>query len=115
MDFLNRIELRGNIGSVRTNTYNGRAVVNLTLATSRAFKSSSGEPAIETTWHNVTAWQGKDMPDFKLLEKGKKIYLVGRLVSRRFTGDDGLDRTVYEVAASHIDILDETGQLSYGH
>lgn len=113
MEFLNRVELRGNIGSVRTNTYNGRSVANLTIATGRAYRSSGGEPSIETTWHNVTAWQGKGMPDFSLLEKGMKLHVIGRIVTRRFTGDDGIDRTVYEIAASSMDIVEETGQLSY--
>lgn len=113
MDYLNRVELRGNIGSVRTNTYNGRTVANLTIATGRVFKTSSGEPSIETTWHNVTAWKNNGMPDFSMLEKGMKLHVTGRLVARRFSGDDGVDRMVYDIMAHTMEIIEEPGQLSY--
>lgn len=113
MEFLNRIELRGNIGSVRTNTYGGRSVANFTVATGRAFKSSTGDGIIETTWHNVTAWQGRDIADFSRLEKGQKVYVVGRLNTRKFTGDDGVERMAYDVIATRLEIIEESGAFAY--
>ena len=58
MEQLNRVELRGVVGSVRLQKIGNTQVANFTVATSLAYKDRSGSPIIETTWHNVTAWEG---------------------------------------------------------
>lgn len=110
MEQLNRIELRGNVGMVRVNSYEGRRVANISVPTSILFKSRNSESAafLETTWHNVVAWEGKGIPDIDLLVKGTPINVVGRLRSRSYVSSDGLNKTEYEVVASEITILEES-------
>ncbi len=113
MEYLNKIELRGNIGTLRVQNVNGRSVANFSLATTRVFRNSSGEPVMDTTWHNVNVWEGKDVDDLKSLKKGDKVYVCGRLNMRRFTGSDGTERTSYEVTAGVMRIIDDPTPFAY--
>ena len=44
------------------------------------------------------------MPDFSSISKGASVYVTGRLRTSRFTGNDGIERTVYEVIASKVEV-----------
>lgn len=112
MEQLNKIELRGTIGSIRLQTYNDNSVAHLTLATDYVYKDKDGAPVIETTWHNVTAWEGRDIQNLNELEKGSKVYVLGRVRNQRFTGSDGIDRTSNEVIARRIVKIDQEQPLS---
>lgn len=115
MEQLNRIELRGNIGNVRLSQNIENNVVNFSVATTYVYKDRNGEAVIETTWHNVTAWKLKGMPDFESLGRGMPVRVVGRMRSNRYTGSDGIERNSYDVVASSIELLEEqlTMQASY--
>ena len=107
MEHINRIELQGRVGSVRTNEYNGSRVANFSLATDMLYKTRDGSAVSETTWHNVVAWEGKEMQDVHSICKGMPLYVTGRLRTTRYTGADGSEKTYYEVMASKIRILKE--------
>ena len=79
-------------------------VANFSVVTEYAFKDKTGGSVIETTWHNVVAWQDGDMP-LDLLEKGASVCVQGRLRCRRYVGENGEPRTCYEVIASNVEIL----------
>ena len=112
MEQLNRIELRGNVGSIKIQTYGDKHVIRMTMATNYIYKGRDGEPVIETTWHNVTAWEGKNMPDFNLIGKGEKVHVFGRLRSQRYIGNDGVERTGYDVLANKVVIVDSDEALA---
>ena len=61
MEHINKVEIRGNVGTVRMNEHNGKKVVNFSVVTDFLYKSREGIPLSETTWHNVVAWSGKDI------------------------------------------------------
>ena len=75
MEQINKIELRGNVGNVKIQEYGGSESIRFSLATNYAYKGKDGQPVIETTWHNVTAWSGKGMPDFHKIDKGSLVTL----------------------------------------
>ncbi len=102
MEQLNRIELKGNVGNVRLSTVGENQVARFSLATNFIYKGKEGDAVIETTWHNVVAWNGRGMPDLTKIEKGQPLYVCGRLRSSRFTGSDGTEKQIYEVIASKI-------------
>ena len=68
----------------------------------QAYKDKDGAAVIETTWHSVVAFENKSIQDLDKIEKGSKLYVSGRVRTNRFTGSDGVERTVYEVVASRI-------------
>ena len=113
MEQLNRIELRGSVGSIRIQKITGVNVANFTMATNLAYRDKDGLPIIETTWHNVTAWEGKDIQNLDKIEKGSKVHLVGRIRNQRFCGADGVERTMCEVVARTVELINDQEVLQY--
>ena len=116
MEQLNKIELRGNVGNVRVQTVGTNEAVHFSLATNYAYKGKDGTPVIETTWHNVVAWNGKGMPDFRRIEKGSFVYVSGRVRFQKYSTTEGVEKQTYEVLASRLAIIepDETPQPAFG-
>ena len=61
----------------------------------------------ETTWHQITAWEGKETPDLGRLAKGMQVYVSGRLRSFKYTNTEGQEKQLYEVVASKVKIVTE--------
>lgn len=113
MEQINRIELRGLVGFVRLNQFNSQKVLHMSVATNYIYRNKEGAPEIETTWHNVTVWQSRDMPDLSLVEKGSKVQLIGRLRSQKYTDSDGMERTSYEVIAYKLELIDDPSPMQF--
>lgn len=107
MEQLNNVELRGNIGSVRIQNVGGRKVARMTIATNLAYRDSEGCAVIETTWHNVTAWESKGIQGLDKLGKGTKVEVVGRLRNPRYTSADGENCHSTEILANRLSIIEE--------
>lgn len=108
MEQLNKVELRGNIGTVRISQQGDRQVANFSVATTYVYIDRQGNAIADTQWHNVSAWSLKGMPDFKELATGRPVYVVGRLRGDRYTSADGVERNSYTVQAAKVEILNET-------
>jgi len=113
MEQLNKIELRGNIGFVRTQRVENSTVCHFTVATNYVYKDRNGEPVIETTWHNVTVWEGRAITDVSQIIRGAKVSVIGRIKSQHYTDADGQERYVYEVQASKVSIIESDDQMTY--
>ena len=113
MENLNRVELRGVVGSVRCQETAGKKVYHFTLATSRAYKDKNGQAVIETTWHQIVAWAGDNMKDLDKLDKGTKLYVSGRIRSQKFTGNDEVEKTVFEIVANRVIPVETDEPLQY--
>lgn len=113
MEQLNRVELRGTVGAIRRTTVQGRVLGQMSLATNYAYKDAEGCAVIETTWHNVHLWEGRGITKevIESLDKGDKVYLMGRIRMQRYTGEDGTERTVCEIIASSLDRIDSSENL----
>ena len=96
---LNRVLLIGNLTRDPELKYTpaGTAVCSFGVATNRSWKTADGDTKEETQYHRIIAWQKLAELCGKLLTKGRKVYLEGRLVYRTFTGRDGQQRTVSEI------------------
>ena len=112
MEQLNRIELKGIVGSIRVQTFSEKHVARISLVTNYVYKSKDGDPVIETTWHNISAWENKGFPDLNTIQKGDRLYVVGRLRNQRFLGNDGVERNVSDVNAYKLQKID-TEELNY--
>lgn len=103
-EFLNRVELRGRVGHDPRITNVGESqVARFALATNEAFRGKNGELREEVTWHNITAWAGRNIMDLKNIRKGLFVSLTGRLRNTRFTGNDGNERYLVEVVAGRLE------------
>lgn len=107
MDYINRIELKGRVGTVRSNVVNGSRVVNFSLITDFLYKTREGNAVSEATWFNVAAWEGKDIQGLELIDKGVTVHVHGRIRSHKFEGSDGTEKQFYEVLANRLRVIDE--------
>ena len=114
MEQLNRIEIRGNVGNVNILKVGETRVAHFSVATNFAYKGRNGEPVIETTWHNVTAWEGtKGIVPLDSIQKGFPVYVSGRLRSQKYTSNDGVERTSMELIANVVETLDGNISAQY--
>ena len=104
MEQLNRVELRGTVGSVYVKDFGNTRCVNFSVATNYCFKDREGCPVIETTWHRVIAWENRDTADAFKIKKGDSAHVLGRLRIQRYTGADGVERQAVEIVANRIHI-----------
>ncbi len=108
---LNKIMLIGNLGRDPELSYtpSGKAIAKFSLAVSRRRRDESGEQREETTWFNVVAWERLAETCNNYLQKGSKVYIEGRMTSRKYTDKDGVERTVWDVVASDMEMLTPKG------
>lgn len=103
MEQLNRVTLRGIVGSVRESKVGGQVITRLTVATNYAFRAQDGTPVIETTWHNVSMWSDAPLG----IQKGDSVEVVGRIRNQRYVNAAGVDCTYVEIIASNVVKLDK--------
>ncbi|EKD70186.1 MAG: Single-stranded DNA-binding protein [uncultured bacterium] len=113
---INKVILIGNLGrdpEVRY-TPNGLAVANITIATSESWKDKqSGEMQERTEWHRVVFYQRLAEIVGEYLRKGSKIYVEGRLQTRKWQDKNtGQDRYTTEIIADTMQMLDSKGSAS---
>ncbi len=109
---LNKIMLIGNLGREPEMSYtpSGKAITKFSLAVNRRWKDrESGEQHEETTWFNIVAWDRLAETCNSYLHKGSKIFIEGRMTSRKYTDKDGVERTVWDVIANDMQMLDTKG------
>jgi single-strand DNA-binding protein len=109
---LNKIMLIGNLGKDPDMSYTpaGKAVTKFSLAVNRRTKDrDTGERREETQWFNIVAWDQLAETMNTYLHKGSKVYIEGRMTSRKFTDKDGVERTFWDVVASEMQMLDPKG------
>ena len=96
----NRVQLFGNLGGVPELRYTagGRAVANLSLATSERYTDPRGQPAEHTEWHMVRAW-GALAERVAQLGKGASVLVIGRLRTEKWQDNGGVDRYTTRVDA----------------
>ncbi len=110
---MNKIMLIGNLGRDPELNYtpSGTAITKFTMAVNRRMRDrESGEKRDETTWFNIVAWNQLAETCNQYLHKGSKVYIEGRMTSRKFTDKDGNERTAWEVTANEMEMLDPKGQ-----
>ena len=103
---VNKVILVGNLGrdpEVR-HAQSGGKIVNLSVATSENWKDrQSGERRERTEWHRVVIFNERlaDIAE-RFLRKGSKIYLEGQLQTRKWTGNDGVEKYTTEVVVGRF-------------
>ncbi len=107
MSSVNKVILIGNVGKDPECRYteSGTALANLTLATTNRWKNKQGEPQEETEWHRVVAYGKLAEIIEKYVQKGKPLYIEGRLQTRKWTDKQGVDRYTTEIIAENLQML----------
>ena len=109
---VNKVILIGNLGKDPEARYtaNGGAVANITIATSESWKDkNSGEQVDKTEWHRVIFFRRLAEIVGEYLKKGSKVYIEGKLQTRKWQDKDGQDRWTTEIVANEMQMLDTKG------
>lgn len=105
MASLNKIMLIGNLGADPDVSFlnNGEAVANFRVATSVRWKDrQSGELREETEWHRVSCFGRQAEYVGQYLKKGNRVYVEGRLRTRKWTDKEGIERYTTEILAQSV-------------
>lgn len=113
MEQLNKIELRGVVGNVRVMNFDENKMAQISLATNYAYKDRDGTAVIDTSWHHIVAWEGRNVQQLEKIGKGSRLYVQGRVRYRNYTGVDGVDRVATEILASRLNILSDDDSMQY--
>ncbi|MCP3871098.1 MAG: single-stranded DNA-binding protein [Gammaproteobacteria bacterium] len=109
---INKVILIGNLGRDPEMRYtpNNVAVANVTIATSESWKDkNTGEAQEKTEWHRVVFFSRLAEIVGEYLKKGSKVYVEGRLQTRKWQDQNGQDRYSTEIVANEMQMLDSRG------
>jgi single-strand DNA-binding protein len=113
---LNKVMIIGNLGADPEMRYmaDGTAMTSFRVASTRTYGGAEGERKEETEWFSVTAWRKLAEQCSQFLQKGRRVYVEGRLRTRSWDGPDGQKRYRTEVVADRVLFLDRAGGSPYG-
>ena len=112
---VNKVILVGNLGQKPDMKYtqSNTAVANLSLATSESWKDKdSGDLKTKTEWHRVVYFGKLAEIAEQWLDKGSKVYVEGKLQTRKWQDQAGNDRYTTEVLEQELTMLDSRGDSS---
>ena len=113
---LNKVMIIGNLGADPEMRYtaDGTALTNFRVAASRTYSGRDGERKEETEWFSVVTWQKLAEQCSQFLQKGRRVYVEGRLQTRSWDTPEGEKRYRTEVIAERVLFLDpRTGETSF--
>ena len=118
---VNLVIILGNLGNDPEMRYmpNGDLVANLSIATSETWNDkNTGEKREKTEWHRVVAYRKTAEIIGQYTRKGSKLYVEGKLQTRKWTDNNGVDRYTTEIIADSVQLLDsrrddQDGQQGY--
>ncbi len=108
---VNKVILIGHLGRDAETKFtpSGAAATRFSVATSRRWKDQqSGEWKEETNWSNVVLWRSEKLAEY--LQKGKQVYVEGRLQTRSYDDKDGKKVYATEVVADEVILLGGRGE-----
>lgn len=105
---LNKVMLIGNVGNMPTlkHTPSGVPVTSFRMATSSSRKDKDGNLIEITDWHSVVAWRHLAQIITKIVNKGSRVYVEGRLQTREIDDGNGGRKEFVEIVADQFLILD---------
>src|SRR3982750_3036720 len=112
MRSVNKVLLIGNVTwkDELKHTESNKTLVSFGLATNRNWTTEAGEKHEETDFHRIVAWGKLAEICNEYLRKGRKVFLEGRLHSRSFTDNEGIQKQATEIVIDDMVLLDSKPQ-----
>src|SRR3954467_13834692 len=106
MSGINKVILVGHLGKDPEVRYldGGVSVASFPLATSETF-NKDGRKVEQTEWHNIVMWRSLADVAAKYLQKGKLVYIEGKLRTRSFEDKEGIKKYTTEIVAENFPML----------
>jgi len=113
---LNKVMIIGNLGADPEMRYtaDGNALTSFRVAASRNYNGPDGERKEETEWFSVVTWRKLAEQCSQFLQKGRRVYVEGRLRTRSWDTPEGQRRYKTEVVAERVLFLDRAGAAPFG-
>lgn len=107
MSGVNKVILIGNLGKdpELRNFEGGNVVANFSLATTEVFRDRNGNKVEQTEWHNIAMWGKLAEIAGKILRKGAKVYIEGRIKNRSWEDKEGHKKYITEIVADNFTLL----------
>ena len=104
---LNKVFLIGNLGEdpMTRYTQDGTCVCNIRIATSEKFKNRAGEQQERTEWHTIVLWAHLGQTAETYLSKGSRVFIEGKIQTRKWQDREGQDRYSTEIRATELKML----------
>ena len=115
---VNKVIILGNLGNDPEVRYmpNGELVANISIATSETWNDkNTGEKRERTDWHRIVAYRRTAEIIGQYTRKGSKLYVEGKLQTRKWTDNNGVDKYITEIIADSVQLLDSRGDGNRGH
>ena len=111
MASVNKVMILGNLGQdpELRNTTNGKAVATLRVATTDTWNDQSGQRQERTEWHTIVVWGRTAENCGQYLDKGRSVYIEGRLQTREWQDKEGQKRQTTEIVANTVQFLGGKG------
>lgn len=103
---MNKAMVIGNLGNdpeIRY-TQKGAAVATFSVATTERWKDADGVQQEHTEWHKIVAWKGLAEICGDHLKKGSKVYIEGKMQTRKWE-ENGNIRYTTEIIAKSMEML----------
>lgn len=106
---LNKVMIIGNLGRDPEMRYtpSGKPVTTFSVATNHIWFDVNNQKHSETEWFNVVCWNNLAEICKEHLSKGDRVYIEGRLQTRRWEDAEGNQRTSVEIVAAEMMILSD--------
>ena len=104
---VNKAILVGNLGKDPELSYtqSGVARCRFPLATSESYTTNTGERQDRTEWHNIVIWGKLAETVSKFLQKGRQVFVEGRIQNRSYDDKEGIKRYISEINAARVTFL----------
>lgn len=104
---INKVILIGNLGAdpEMRQTQAGKPVCSFRVATSERWKGQDGQMKESSEWHKIVAWDRLAETCSEYLHKGSKVYIEGKLQTRKWQNKDGADQYTTEIIANNVKFL----------
>jgi single-strand DNA-binding protein len=112
---VNKVILLGHLGKDAETKFtpNGVARSTFTLATNRRWQDKSTNEWKEITdWHNIVLWRSENLTNY--LQKGKQVYVEGRIENRSWEDKEGQKRYITEIVCEELILLGGRGDSGGG-
>lgn len=112
MASVNKVIVVGNLGRDPELRYtkDGRPVTNITVATNERWRDREGNNQERTEWHRVVVWDKQAENCAQYLQKGRSVYIEGRLQTREWEDREGQKRYTTEIVAQTVQFLGGRGE-----
>ncbi|MCS6823725.1 MAG: single-stranded DNA-binding protein [Cytophagaceae bacterium] len=104
---VNKVILLGHLGKdpeIRT-LDSGKKVAKFTMATTETYKNKNGERVDKTEWHNIVFWGPVVDVIEKYLNKGRQVYVEGKITTRSYDDKDGVKKYITEIEGQQLTLL----------